>query len=280
MVGEGGELVGQPPGLVAEQPRGGPGEQVVGLVEVDLAGAVGGQDHEPGRLGGAYGGRGIGLDGDRQVEEAADRGPHRLGVVRVDRVAGEHDRVGSGRVGAADHGARVAGVADVGADREEGGLDRLDHRDRRLDHRRPAGSTTDEAARPPSRSRTWASGRSRNRATATTPAGFTLSLSEASARSSTSVHAGAAAARAAYCRVASGVANTSTTQPGTPRAPSTALGPSARNSRSSARNERRASFRAFLTRVFPLVSGVGSAGKLAMSGLGSGLRRTPRPWAR
>jgi hypothetical protein len=112
-------------------------------------------------------------------------------------------------------------------------------------------------------------GRSTKRHRATTPCGCTASDSESSAASSTSVQAGAAARRSAYVVVAAGVANTSTTQPGTESAPSTAFGPSARNSRCSARNARRASFRAVLTRPLVLISGtpsgVRSARELATS---------------
>ena len=86
------------------------------------------------------------------------------------------------------------------------------------------------------------------------PAGVTLSLSEASARSSTSETRGAAATSAAYRSEASEVAKTSTTHPAS-RAPSTAFGPSARNSRRSVRTERRLSLRASLTRLLPAVSG-------------------------
>src|SRR6478609_4278702 len=105
------------------------------------------------------------------------------------------------------------------------------------------------------RSSTWASGRSTKRHRPTTPAGVTLSLSEASAWSSTRVQVPAAAARSAYCSVAVAVAKTSTTHPGTERAPSTAFGPSARKSRRSVRTERRLSLRASLTRALPTVRG-------------------------
>src|SRR6478672_1524922 len=105
------------------------------------------------------------------------------------------------------------------------------------------------------RSSTWASGRSTKRHRPTTPAGVTLSLSEASAWSSTRVQVPAAAARSAYCPVAVAVAKTSTTHPGTERAPSTAFGPSARKSRRSVRTERRLSLRASLTRALPTVRG-------------------------
>src|SRR6478672_1176675 len=105
------------------------------------------------------------------------------------------------------------------------------------------------------RSSTWASGRSTKRHRPTTPAGVTLSLSEASAWSSTRVQVPAAAARSAYCSVAAASSKTSTTHPGTERAPSTAFGPSARKSRRSVRTERRLSLRASLTRALPTVRG-------------------------
>ena len=98
-------------------------------------------------------------------------------------------------------------------------------------------------------------------------AGDTESDSEARARSSTRV-TGADASRSACCSSASGVTKTSTTHSATPRAPSTAFGPSARKSRRSVRTERRLNLRASLTRAFPTVSGV----------LMGGFRR--RPWAR
>src|SRR3954454_7573730 len=100
-----------------------------------------------------------------------------------------------------------------------------------------------------------ASSTSSRRHTATSPAGVTLSLSEASARSSTTV-TGAGPSRSAYVDTAAAVANTSTTRSGTSRAASTAFGPSTRKSRRSERTERRLSFRASLTRVLLLDSGV------------------------
>ena len=119
MVGQRREVLGQPPGLVAEQPGGGAGEQVVGLEQVDLAGTVGGQHHQACRLGRADGGDRVRLDGHGQVEGAADAGAQRLGVVEVDRAAGQDDRVGTGGVGTAHDGAGVAGVTDVGADGDQ-----------------------------------------------------------------------------------------------------------------------------------------------------------------
>jgi hypothetical protein len=81
----------------------------------------------------------------------------------------------------------------------------------------------------------------------------TESDNEARARSSTTFQAGETVRRAAYRSVASTPAKTSTTQPSTSRAASTALGPSARKSRRSERTERRLSFRASLTRELPEV---------------------------
>ena len=57
----------------------------------------------------------------------AGRGAHALGVVGVDAVGGQDDRVGTGGVGGADDGSRVAGVAAV---REDG--DQLRSRAHRL----------------------------------------------------------------------------------------------------------------------------------------------------
>ena len=105
------------------------------------------------------------------------------------------------------------------------------------------------------------------------PAGVTVSLSAASARSSTSgpgSGAGAAPGRRT-ARSAAGVAKTSTHAAGHAERPSTACGPSARNSRRSARTERRLSFRASLTRALPRGQGRGCT-------CGSVLR--PRPCGR
>ncbi len=48
------------------------------------------------------------------MEQAADGGPDGLRVVEVHGGVGEHHGVGPGRVGGAQHGAGVPGVADVG----------------------------------------------------------------------------------------------------------------------------------------------------------------------
>ena len=173
-----------------------PNSQAVGPAsgasyEPHLAGAVGGQHGQPGVLRGAHRGLGGRLDGERQVEERPDAGPDRLGVVGVDGAAGEHHAVGAGRVGAADHGAGVARVADVGADRDQPGAG---------ERPRPTGTST-------------------KRQSATTPAGLTESDSEARARSSTMVEPDAVGQHRAG---RPGRANTSSTQPASSAA-STAL---------------------------------------------------------
>ena len=100
-----------------------------------------------------------------QVEQRADAGAHGLGVVGVDRAAGEHHAVGAGRVGAADHGPGVAGVADVGADRRPAG--------RRRAPRRPVRrrSGTARRPRPGSPSRTAARARGPRPRVSRTPSG-------------------------------------------------------------------------------------------------------------
>ena len=96
----------------------GPGEHRAGggFVQVELAARVGGQQGEPGGGAGVEHGGGVAVAGQRQVEDAAGGGPHRLAVVRVDGVAGEHHRVGARGVGHPDHRADVARVGDAGAD--------------------------------------------------------------------------------------------------------------------------------------------------------------------
>ena len=84
-----------------------------------LARAVGGQDPHAGVAQPATASLDGHADGDGQVEQRTDRGADRLGVVEVDGGVGEHDRVGAGGVGAAQHGAGVARVAYVGEDGDE-----------------------------------------------------------------------------------------------------------------------------------------------------------------
>ena len=131
MVGQRGQVLGQAPGLVAEQPRRGPGQ--VGVEQVDLTCAVGGQDREAAGLRLAHGGSGIGLDREGQVEQAPDGGAHGLGVVGVDGLPGQHDRVGARRVRRTDDGAGVAGVADVGAHGQQPGRGPHDVLERRVE---------------------------------------------------------------------------------------------------------------------------------------------------
>ena len=121
VVGQGRDLGWEAPGLVAEQPGRTPPQQVAGVVQGGLAVTVGGEHGQSGRAGGGHGGRDVRLDDDRQVEQAADAGPDGLGVVGVDGRTRQHDAVGAGGVGRPDHGAGVAGVADVGADGDEAG---------------------------------------------------------------------------------------------------------------------------------------------------------------
>ena len=75
--------------------------------------------------------------------------------------------------------------------------------------------------------------------------------------------------------VAAGVAKPSTSTPGASRAPSTAFGPSARNSRRSERTERRLSLRASLTRVLPATRGAEGP-----EGPQEEVRPKPPPWGR
>ena len=79
-----------------------------------LARAVGGEDPYAGVLEPGDGLLDGHADGDGQVEEGADGGPYGLGVVQVHGGVGEDDGLGAGGVRAPQHGAGVAGVADVG----------------------------------------------------------------------------------------------------------------------------------------------------------------------
>ena len=212
-----------------------PAQQVARLVEGDLAVTVGGEHAQAGRLRGGDSRGHVGLDREGQVEQAAHARPDGLGVVGVDAAARQHDAVGAGRIGRADHRAGVAGVADVGADRDQARSDGPRPGSDRACGRR--GSGRRPRRRPASPSRRGRRGRGRRPAPRPRHA------------------ASAAPRRAAYRLVASTVANTSTTQPSTSRAASTAFGPSARKSRRSERTERRLSFRASLTRALPAVSG-------------------------
>ena len=76
--------------------------------------AVRGQQPQPGRADVVQQRRDGDAGHDRQVEQGAGGGPHDLGVVDVDAGVADQDGVGAGGVGAADHGAGVAGVAHVG----------------------------------------------------------------------------------------------------------------------------------------------------------------------
>ena len=183
---------------------------------------------------------------ERQVEEAADAGPHGLGVVGVDRVAGQHHRVGARRRRRC--GSRCRRCRGRGRRRRS----------------RPAGRRAAEQR--------WVERHVEERQTATTP-GRGHAVAEGGQRAVVDQRPArrGRATSAAYCSVAAGVAKTSTTQPATSSAPSTAFGPSARNSRRSARTERRLSLRASLTRVLPAVSGTAVGQATTVDGASGGL---------
>ena len=223
---------GRPQASLPNSQAVGPASRSSAVVEVDLAGAVGGEHGAARRACAARDGGGrVGLDRERQVEQAADAGPDGLGVVGVDASARPARRASAPAASArADHGAGVAGVADVGADRHAAAAPRSQHVGR--------------AAR-------RGSGRRRPR-----PAGVTASDERGEGavvdqRSS----AGAASRQRGVLLGGGGGREHLDDAAGDARAPSTAFGPSARKSRRSVRTERRLSFRASLTRALPAVSG-------------------------
>ena len=249
MVGQRRELVGQPPGLVAEQPRDRLVEQsgALRLEQVGVSRSVSGKYDEAGVLGTSY---------------AVGR------VVQPPRRAGARGCRRSPERSCRCRGRRCF----------RRGRRRLPPR------RRPCGSPCrrcrDRVRR--RRSRAWASrssvveerapasvskplsstasrSTSRNRQTATIPCGVTAPLSEAIASSFTGNQGTPASStalrRAAYCSLAASVANTSTTPAGTCIASVSALAPSARKSRCSARTDRRVSLRAAFTRPLRGVRG-------------------------
>jgi hypothetical protein len=87
----------------------------------DLTVAVRRQHHQARILRGPDGVHRVGLERERQVEEAAHTRPHGLRVVDVDGVTGQHDRVRPEGVRGTDQGAGVAGIADVRGDRDQPG---------------------------------------------------------------------------------------------------------------------------------------------------------------
>jgi hypothetical protein len=107
--------------LVAEQPRGGLGQQAgrVRLRQVESRGARGRERADTGAGERSEERRGIGGAQDRQMEDAADGGAHRLRAVRVDRVAGHDHRVGAGGIGEPDDGAGVARIGRFHQHREQ-----------------------------------------------------------------------------------------------------------------------------------------------------------------
>src|SRR5690606_11229837 len=85
-------------------------------------GPVGGEDLQTAVAQCAHDTDRIGLDGDRQVEQRPGRGADDLGVECVDALAGDHDGVRPGGVGAPDDRAQVARVADLGAHHDQSGV--------------------------------------------------------------------------------------------------------------------------------------------------------------
>ena len=229
MVGRRRQVGRQSPRLVAEQPGDGSGEDRPGVVQAQLPLAVGRQDQQAGLA--------RGRDRDDRVR------------ARGRRAAGRRCR----RWRAPSSGCRGRRTARPAPPPAPPARRRCGPGCRRCRGRgRPPRSSPSVWS--PLVASASASGTSTNEHTATIPAGVTLSLREARARSSTYDVRGAAATSAAYRSAAAGVAKTSTA---TPRsiAASTAFGPSARNSRRSARTDRRLSLRASLTRGFPVVRG-------------------------
>ncbi len=222
----------------------GPARIAAGVGQRELARPVRGQHDQPGRLRGDDRRRGVGLDADRQVEDAADARAHGLGVVEVDGVAGQHDRVGPQRVGGADEGAGVAGLAHVGSDHHQ---------------RRSAAGGGERRLRRDVEERAHGDDPGRGHAVAERGQGTVVDQGDARAPAPP-------ARRTARRRRGSRRPRRRSPPRGRPRR---ALGPSARNSRRSVRTERRLSLRASLTRRLPTVKGVIR-----------GLDRLDRRWAR
>ena len=240
VVGQGGELGGQAPGLVAEQPGRRAGQQVAGVVEVDLAVTVGGEHGQPGRPGRARRRPpASGSTASGQVEQAADAGPDGLGVVGVDASCpASTTRVGAGRVGACGSRCR-----------------RCRGRGRRRRWRPAAGRSVER--RRDQRARRGSGRR------ATTPAGVHR-VGQRGEGAVVDQRSTAGAASRAGRRTARSPRRSRTPRRRSrrrSRAASTAFGPSARKSRRSERTERRLSFRASLTRALPAVRGGDGSGQ-------------------
>ncbi len=84
---------------------------------------------------------GVAADDHGEVEQRPGRGPHRLRVVDVDRAVAAHHTTGARRLGAAQHGAGIAGVADVDAHHDQVGVLLV----------QPARGARRSGARPPAR---------------------------------------------------------------------------------------------------------------------------------
>src|SRR5205085_10676313 len=110
--------------------------------DVALAGSVGGEHLQTARPEVCHDLGDVAVDDDREVKQAPGTGPDRLGVERVDAVAGQDHGIGTGGGGAPHDRAGVAGVANVGADNHEGRVGRqLGQREHQ------AAATSDEALR-------------------------------------------------------------------------------------------------------------------------------------
>ena len=105
------------PCLVSHHPRVGSGQ--VHVAEQRLPGTVGGQQRKTGATDAIQQVRDGHTCHDRQVEQRPNGRSNHLGVVDVDAGVAEQDGVGSSRIGAADDGPGIAGVADVGQDHQE-----------------------------------------------------------------------------------------------------------------------------------------------------------------
>ena len=115
-VGERGCFGREPPCLVAEEER--DRSRQIELEQVGLAVGSRGVDRASTGSQLREDGLGRGPTHDRDVEQRARRRPHRLRVVQVDGLGGEHDGVGSGGIGGAKHRARVPRVTNRMQDRD------------------------------------------------------------------------------------------------------------------------------------------------------------------
>ena len=168
-------LGGQPVRLVAEHPGRRPGQQLAGVVEAQLAGAVRGEHHQP-----------------------APGGPRR--PQPPDRARGPPARgTRCRRSPAPSWGCRGRPSCPASTTAWTPNASEVRTRVPALPGSRMSAAIVTSPLGRGAAASARSSGTSRNEHTATIPAGLTLSLSEASARSSTTHERGAAATSAAYC---------------------------------------------------------------------------------